>query len=128
MMRQLRGNSADDLIPPDHSRQGHRNVAQGFRCQLSCCRGERADRASDGRDKTTAASADSGDVPVAGLAVRQGAAQRGNMELQIAFDDGDMGPDPRDQLRLADHLAGMFDESDQEIESATAEMDGLVTL
>jgi hypothetical protein len=39
----------------------------------------------------------------------------------------DMGPDPSDQLRLADHRAGTFDESDQEIESATAEMDGFVT-
>ena len=55
------------------------------------------------------------------------AAQRGNMELEIAFDDEGMGPDPRDQLRLADQLAGTFDESDQEIESATAETDGLVT-
>jgi hypothetical protein len=49
------------------------------------------------------------------------------MELQIAFDDESMRPDPRDQLRLADHLAATFDESDQEIESATAETDGLVT-
>src|SRR6202040_5661 len=52
--------------------------------------------------------------------------QRGNIELEIAFDDEGIRPNLCDQLRLADNLAGTCGESDQEIESATAETYGCV--
>jgi hypothetical protein len=39
-----------------------------------------------------------------------------------------MGPDLCDKLRLADHLAGTFDQSDQEIEDAASDRDRLIIL
>ena len=86
-----------------------------------------ATRPSDRRDKAIAASDDRRDVSVAGLVICQGTTQRGNTDLEIALSDEGLGPDLRDQLRLADDLARAFDKSDQEIEGATADRDGLAT-
>ena len=86
-----------------------------------------AARPSDRRDKAIAASDDRRDVSVAGLVICQGTTQRGNTDLEIALNDEGLGPDLRDQLRLADDLARAFDKSDQEIEGATADRDGLAT-
>ena len=126
MVHQLLRNSADNFIAADQSHQRRRKVAQGFHCRILCCGWAPADRLSDRCDKTIAASGDRGDVPVTALAVRERAAQLSNMELEIAFDHEGMGPNLCDQLRLADQLAGTFDEGDQEIESATAETHGRV--
>ena len=79
------------------------------------------------RDKAIAASDDRRDVSVAGLVICQGTTQRGNTDLEIALSDEGLGPDLRDQLRLADDLARAFDKGDQEIEGATADRDGLAT-
>ena len=81
---------------------------------------------SDRRHKTVAAPDDCGDVSVAGLAIVEHPAQRCYTDLEITFFDKGIGPDLGDQLRLADDLAGAFDKSDQEIESATADRHGLV--
>jgi hypothetical protein len=86
-----------------------------------------ATRPSDRRDKAIAASDNRGDVSVAGLAARQDTAQRGDTDLEIAFSDESLGPDPRNQLGLAHDLAGAFHKRDQEIEGTTADRDGLVT-
>jgi hypothetical protein len=82
-------------------------------------------RPSDQCDKAIAAPDDRGDVPVAALAIRQGTTQRGNTYFEIAFSNEGLGPDFRNQLRLADDFAGAFHKSDQQIEDATADRDGL---
>jgi hypothetical protein len=84
-------------------------------------------RLSDRRDKAIAAPEYRRDVSVAGLAIRQGTAQRGNTDLEIAFIDEGLGPDLRNQLGLAHDLARAFHKSDQEIEGATGDTDRLVT-
>jgi len=84
-------------------------------------------RPSDRRDKAITAPEDRRDVSAAGLTIHQGAPQRGNTNLEIALSDERLGPYLRDQLRFADNLARTFHESDQEIEGATADRDGLVT-
>ena len=87
-----------------------------------------AARPSDRRDKAIAAPDDRGDVSGAGLAIRQDTAQSGNTDLEIIFSDKGLRPDLRNQIRLAHDFARAFDKSDQEIEGATAERNGLVTL
>jgi hypothetical protein len=86
-----------------------------------------AARPGDRRDKAIAAPEYRGDVSVAGLAIREGTAQYGNTDLEIAFIDESLGPDLRNQLGLAHDLARAFHKSDQQIEGATADTDGLVT-
>jgi hypothetical protein len=81
---------------------------------------------SDRRHKTIAAPGDRGNVSVTALAIRKRAAERPNMNLEIALSDETMGPDFCDQLALADQLTGTFGKSDQEIESTIADTDGLV--
>ena len=83
-------------------------------------------RLRDRCDKTIAASGNRRDISVVGLTIRQRAAQRGNLELEIALDDDGMGPDLCNQLRLAHHLTRTLSKSDQKIESAAADLDRLV--
>jgi hypothetical protein len=86
-----------------------------------------AARPSDRRDKAIAAPDDRRDVSVAALVICQGTTQGGNTDLEIPLSDEGLGPDLRKQLRLADYLARAFHKSDQEIEGATADRDGLAT-
>jgi hypothetical protein len=86
-----------------------------------------AARPSDRRDKAIAAPDDRRDVSVAALVMCQGTTQRGNTDLEIALSNEGLGPDLRNQLRLADDLARAFHKSDQEIEGATADRDRLAT-
>jgi hypothetical protein len=62
------------------------------------------------------------------LAVTEGAAQGAHLDLQVRFFDERLRPGPRDQLLFADHLAGAFDQSSQDVKGAAAEPHRLVTL
>jgi len=62
------------------------------------------------------------------LAVAEGAPQRADLNLQIRFFDERLRPNTCDQLVLADHLAGPFDQSRQNVKSAASEPHGFVPL
>jgi hypothetical protein len=62
------------------------------------------------------------------LAVAEGAAQRADLHLQIAFLDERLRPGPTYQFLFAHHLAGAFDQSSQDVEGAAAEPHRLVAL
>ena len=62
------------------------------------------------------------------LAVAEGATQSADLNLQIRFFDERLRPGSGDQLLLADHLAGAFDQSGQDVEGAAAEPHWLVAL
>jgi hypothetical protein len=50
-----------------------------------------------------------------------GAAQRAHLDLEVCFFNERLRPGPGDQLLLADHLTGAFDQSGQDVEGAAAE-------
>ena len=65
---------------------------------------------------------------MAALAVAEGAAQGADLNLQICFFDEGLRPASGYQLFLADHLAGTFDQSGENVEGAAAEPHRLVAL
>jgi hypothetical protein len=65
---------------------------------------------------------------MAALAVAEGAAQSAHLDLEIRFFDVRFRPGSGDQLLLADHFAGAFDQSGQNVEGAAAEPHRLVAL
>jgi hypothetical protein len=62
------------------------------------------------------------------LAVAEGAAQGAHLNLQVRFFDECLRPGSGDQLLFADHLAGAFDQSSQDVKSPAAEPHRLVAL
>src|SRR5260370_33205280 len=67
-------------------------------------------------------------VTVPALAVAEGAAQGAHLNLQVRLFDERLRPGSGDQLLLADHLAGAFDQSSQNVKGAAAEPHRLVAL
>ena len=66
------------------------------------------------------------DIATAATAVAEPAPEGTDLEFEIAVLDKNAGPDPRDQLVLANHVAGALGQRDQDIERAAAEADGAV--
>jgi hypothetical protein len=62
------------------------------------------------------------------LSVAEGTTQSADLDLQIGFFHERCWPGSGDQLLLADHLAGAFDQSGQDVEVAAAEPRWLVAL
>ena len=60
----------------------------------------------DRRDEAVAPAGNGRDVAVAPLAIAERSAQRRHMDPKIAFLDEGVGPDPGDQVFLADQLTG----------------------
>jgi hypothetical protein len=60
-------------------------------------------------------------VSPAGLPVPQGSPQPSNLNPQIAFLDDGIGPDPAEELVLADKFARTLDEYSQNLERAAAQ-------
>ena len=58
---------------------------------------------------------------MAALAVAEGAAQSAHLNLEIRFFDVRFRPGSRYQFVLANHLAGAFDQSRQNVKGAAAE-------
>ena len=82
-------------------------------------------RAVDGSNEAVAAAGNIADVALAGLAIAKGAAQGRHVNPEIALFDEDVGPDPLQQLLLADDLALLLDESQQNVAGAAADADRL---
>src|SRR5262245_40094022 len=82
----------------------------------------------DWRYKGIAAPCDGRDVSLAGPTITQAAAQRADLNFEVAlFDDG-VRPYLGYQFGLTDELAVPVDQSDQEIERPTADTDRQVTV
>jgi hypothetical protein len=79
-------------------------------------------------DKIVTSSGNGDDVAVPTLAVAEGAAQSAHLNLEIRFFDVRFRPGSGDQLLFADHLAGAFDQSSQNVKGAAAEPHRLVAL
>jgi hypothetical protein len=62
------------------------------------------------------------------LAVAKGTTQSADLDFQIRFVHERGWPGSGDQLLLADHLAGAFDQSGQDVEGAAAKPHWLVAL
>ena len=73
------------------------------------------------RDEAVAAAGDVDDVALAAAAFVQVAAQRGDVHAQRGLLDHRAGPDLRNQLVLAHHLAGALDQQHQDVQRATAQ-------
>src|SRR6185295_937870 len=116
------------FIAADHSRCREREIVHPRRPD---CRGERGPRlvldACRG-DEIVAASWNGDDVAMAALTVAEGTAQSADLNLQIRVLDERFRPGSGDQFLLADHLAGAFDQSGQDVEGAAAEPHRLVAL
>ena len=84
--------------------------------------------ASHRGDEIVAPSWNGDDVAMAALAVAEGAAQRAHLDLEVRVFDEGFRPGSGDQFLLADHLAGAFDQSGQDVEGAAAEPHRLVAL
>src|SRR4030095_8494154 len=72
-------------------------------------------------DEIVTPSRNGDDVTVPALAVAEGAAQGAHLNLQVRFFDERLRPGSGDQLLFADHLAGAFDQSGQNVKGAAAE-------
>jgi hypothetical protein len=80
------------------------------------------------RDKTVAALGDGDDVTLAGLTVTEGFAQCRHVHAQVGVFHYAFGPDPRDQLLLAHHLACVLQQHQQNVHGLPAQAQGLVGL
>ena len=84
--------------------------------------------ASDRGDEIVAPPWNGDDVAIAVLAVAEGAAQGADLNLEICFFNVGLRPGPGDQFLFADHLAGAFDQSGQDVKGAAAQPHRLVAL
>src|SRR4029077_17962785 len=78
-------------------------------------------READRDDEFVAATGNRDDVAVAALAVAQGTAQRRDLDLEVAFLDEDLRPDPGDQLFLRNHPAGVVGKNGENVQGAATE-------
>src|SRR5271166_7067083 len=88
----------------------------------------RAFRKADRCDKVVAASGYRNDIAPACVRFAQGPAQRADLSLEVAVIDEDLRPDPGNQLVFADHLAGLFHQSGQDVEGTAADLNLSVPL
>ena len=90
--------------------------AAGVACQVAA-----VGRPRDRRHEAIAAPRERGDVARAVLAVAQRLAQAGHVKPQAAFFDGDVGPDPSQQVPLVDDLVRAGHERNEDVEAARAQ-------
>ncbi|MNH32648.1 hypothetical protein D3C79_931050 [compost metagenome] len=80
------------------------------------------------RDEAVPALGHGDDVALAGLTVAERLAQRGHVHPQVDVFDHAVGPDPGDQLLLADHVAGVLKQDQQDVHGAPPQAQRLVGL
>ncbi len=119
--RQLRRDRRNVTAAADHAEQSVGEVRVRDTAGDPRPRRGALTRPRDRRDETIAASRKRRDVADAVLAVAQRLAQARDVEAQAAFLHRHVGPDPGQQLPLADDLVGAGDERNQNIERARAE-------
>ena len=121
---QLRRQLENVVIPADHSAQavgkiGVRKIGGGGRSIFT-----RSCSPRDRRDEAIAPSRKSRDVSRAILSIAQRLAQARHVKPQAAFFNGDVGPDPRHQILLADDFIRRGCQSNQNVQRARAQFDG----
>src|SRR5712671_2365032 len=79
------------------------------------------------RHEAIAASANSGQVSPAWLAIAQDPSKRRDMDFEIAFFDHRIGPNAGHELALCDQLARTLDQRDQNLQSPAAETNPCLT-
>jgi hypothetical protein len=95
---------------------------------LLCADGAPGGRRVDWSYKAVASSRNRGDIPAAGLAAAQRPSKRRDMHFEIALFDDDVRPGASHELALRDKLASTLDQRGQDLQSATAETNGCLTL
>ena len=129
MKLQLRGKRGDGIGTADHVRQRNRHVRSAARRppgRAVFSSGSSRDR--DRRDEAVAAAGNVRDVAIARLAIAQGAAERGNVDPEIAVLDERIGPDATHQLLIAQQLTSALNERCQDLAGAAAEVNGRVAI
>src|SRR5712664_2219380 len=109
-------------VAPYHScREGRKIMGltglRGHRLQ-----GSWRTRTRDRRHETIALPRECGQIPGSGLTIAKCLAKGGDMDAEATLVDRDTRPDPRHQIVLADNLARLLDQNDQDIERAAANM------
>jgi hypothetical protein len=79
-------------------------------------------------DEAIASTGDIGDVTGASASVSEHFAKASDMDAEIGLLHSHIRPDSRDQLLASDDFSGSFDQSDQDIERAAAQLKRLVRL
>ena len=122
----LRGQGGHRVGTADHARERHRQILP--RLDLLDLPVDAAEHgaAMDGRNEAIAASRDIGDEALPGLSVAEGAAQGGDMDLQIALFHEGVGPYAVEQLLLAQDLARPLQKGDQDVAGTAAEVHRLI--
>ena len=121
--RQLFGELGDDLAASDQRRQLLGQVvaprgADRRRRPLPLLAG------GHGRDEAVSLPLARLDEPPAVLPIAEHPPEGGHLELEVAFHDVGVGPDPGEQLGLADPLAGPFEQGEEDVEGAASDADG----
>jgi hypothetical protein len=120
-----RGECPDRVVAARHSFEPRRQVVRDRRRRGLRDARRRLDvgiGSNDGRDEAVAAPCDGRDVTRAVHAISQGLAEIADVNAKRTLDNNDIGPDTRDELCLADDLAGLPHERDQDIERASTEI------
>ncbi len=120
MLGKQRRELGDLVGPADQARHGRGQVVAG-RGEGGRRRRRAVGERHDGSDEAVAAAGDVDEVAVAAMAIAEHAAQRGDLDLQIAFLDDDVRPDALHQLVLGHELAMPLDQGDQDLERTAAE-------
>jgi hypothetical protein len=79
-------------------------------------------------DEAIASTGNVDDVSIAAQTVTERLSQGGYVDFKISFLNEDIWPNTRDQIFLADNLAGAFDQARQNFKGATADLDQLIGL
>ena len=128
LARQSRDERRHGFLAADHPSYRERQIVRRRRRDCRRQRGPRWLLEANRRNEIVASSRNGDDVAMAALAVAEGATQSADLNLQIRFFDEGLRPGSGDQFLLADHLAGAFDQSGQNVKSAAAEPHRLIAL
>jgi hypothetical protein len=124
LVGQVGGEFPHGVGASDHARHWNR---QAWRALDAGRQGRQHLREYDWSHEAVASSGNRRQKAVAAATIAQRPAQARDMHLEIALLDEGAGPDTGHELVLADQLAGALEQSDQNLQRATAEPHGLVS-
>ncbi len=116
LLGQLLHQCIDECLAADHPRAAQRQVMALAMGNAVCRNRHRFD--AQWRHKTVAALGHRDDITLPGLAIAQCLAQRRHMHPQVGVFHHSFRPDPGDQLLLAHHVAGVFQQDQQNLHRA----------
>ncbi len=126
--RQLFHETANDLRATNQTRQKGGQIVPTPCWRYLGRRGPPLFRERNCCHKAVASTGNIDQIPIAAMAVAQRPPQGGDMDRKIALHNDRARPNAGHQLLLADEFAGVLDQGDQDIKSATAEANGLVAV